>query len=536
MGKSSSSTKKIKRSKDSSKLRSVNKKKSKRSKSKKIRRIKEYSDESESSGSDSSLYSTSSEDDYRSKKRGSKLTKKRSRKRYSSSESDDDDTRLLKKKNRSKRKDEHVGTKKKKKKVGSRKRRKRDTSSSSDSSSVRDSQSDDGSESDGKRRTRDRGRLGKVRRSKDGPEEDSEPDECWQVEDEVMTEKNSSRRLKSIVVVSYSYDKDEDMVDDDHDDVYLRHGGNSDSGDRELGRSEESDSDNGRKTVDYDEFEEDDTSEARKASHQDNRLKDDDLEAILKQRALENLKRFRGEAQKSGIARKEVSSVAKGESRQIESGRTEELQDHELMDVMEKKKMLRGSTGSRDFENSQNILHEVDNVSESGTVFPDIASQQSRDTVKVKISSGISSCSSKRKLIRPVLGQESSLNLVSGKEAAGCEDAEAESINGDTIDRNCPESSLALATKNGGENIESTKVSSTLNAQSSSHADIEALDEIRGESQSQPEQKTSGETKEESQYEQKTMTVMRGGEMVQVSYKVYIPKKTSSLGRRKLKR
>lgn len=495
-------------------LRSVKKKKTKRNKSKKIRRLKDYSDESESAGSDSSLYS-SSDDDYRRQKRRSKASKKRSRKRYSSSESDDDhddDTRLLKKKKRSKRKDEHVG--KKKKKIGSRKRRKRDASSSStsgDSLSIRDSQSDDGSESDGKRRSKDRGRLGKVkavrRRSKDESEEDSEPDECWQVEDEVMTEKKS-RRLKSIIVVSYSYDNDErkeDMVDDHG--VYLRHGGNNDSGNREFGHNEESDSDN-------DESGEDNKSETSKASHQDNSLKDDDLEAILKKRALENLKRFRGETQRSEIARKEVSSAAEGEPLQIESEKSEESQDHGLME----QKKLCVSADSRDFEDSQKILHGVDNVKESETVFPDIASQQdqqSGDTVMLKVSSGISSCSSKRRLIRPVLGQES-LNLASRKEAAGSEDAEAESINGSTIDKNCPESSLALATKNGGENIEPTKVSSTLNAQSSSRVDTETLDGIRGESQS--EQKTTDETKDESQYEQKTMTVMRGGEMVQVKF------------------
>ncbi|KAJ7981769.1 G patch domain-containing protein 8 [Quillaja saponaria] len=49
---------------------------------------------------------------------------------------------------------------------------------------------------------------------------------------------------------------------------------------------------------------------------------------------------------------------------------------------------------------------------------------------------------------------------------------------------------------------------------------------------------TSGENEpnQGSQLEQKTMTVMRGGEMVQVSYKVYIPKKAPALSRRQLKR
>ncbi|GAB4846480.1 hypothetical protein Ancab_025485 [Ancistrocladus abbreviatus] len=39
-----------------------------------------------------------------------------------------------------------------------------------------------------------------------------------------------------------------------------------------------------------------------------------------------------------------------------------------------------------------------------------------------------------------------------------------------------------------------------------------------------------------SQFQQKTMSVVRGGELVQVSYKVYIPKKAPALARRQLKR
>ncbi|GAB2258004.1 hypothetical protein Droror1_Dr00014164 [Drosera rotundifolia] len=39
-----------------------------------------------------------------------------------------------------------------------------------------------------------------------------------------------------------------------------------------------------------------------------------------------------------------------------------------------------------------------------------------------------------------------------------------------------------------------------------------------------------------SQFRQKTMSVMRGGELVQVNYKVYIPKNAPALARRKLKR
>lgn len=46
----------------------------------------------------------------------------------------------------------------------------------------------------------------------------------------------------------------------------------------------------------------------------------------------------------------------------------------------------------------------------------------------------------------------------------------------------------------------------------------------------------TNEVNEDAQFQQKTMSVMRGGEMVQVSYKVYIPKKIPALARRQLKR
>ncbi|TXG66863.1 hypothetical protein EZV62_008138 [Acer yangbiense] len=48
--------------------------------------------------------------------------------------------------------------------------------------------------------------------------------------------------------------------------------------------------------------------------------------------------------------------------------------------------------------------------------------------------------------------------------------------------------------------------------------------------------KPQDEATEDSQFQQKTMTVMRGGELVEVSYKVYIPKKAPALARRTFKR
>ncbi|KAL0306532.1 UNVERIFIED_CONTAM: hypothetical protein Sradi_6070500 [Sesamum radiatum] len=74
----------------------------------------------------------------------------------------------------------------------------------------------------------------------------------------------------------------------------------------------------------------------------------------------------------------------------------------------------------------------------------------------------------------------------------------------------------------------------TINACSSSNEERASFDgPISGERSLEDKK---DEAKDGSQFEQKTMSVMRGGEMVQVSYKVYIPKKTPALARRQLRR
>lgn len=65
---------------------------------------------------------------------------------------------------------------------------------------------------------------------------------------------------------------------------------------------------------------------------------------------------------------------------------------------------------------------------------------------------------------------------------------------------------------------------------------VESTSSVRSTSDGLTSKHQPDETKDASQFEQKTMSVMRGGEMVQVNYKVYIPKRASSLARRQLKR
>ncbi|XP_022935712.1 uncharacterized protein LOC111442542 isoform X1 [Cucurbita moschata] len=68
---------------------------------------------------------------------------------------------------------------------------------------------------------------------------------------------------------------------------------------------------------------------------------------------------------------------------------------------------------------------------------------------------------------------------------------------------------------------------------SSAYKSSSSLNPISGENRLDKSRQESGEG---SQFEQKTMSVMRGGEMVQVNYKVYIPKRAPALTRRQLKR
>ncbi|MCD7468083.1 hypothetical protein HAX54_005881 [Datura stramonium] len=65
---------------------------------------------------------------------------------------------------------------------------------------------------------------------------------------------------------------------------------------------------------------------------------------------------------------------------------------------------------------------------------------------------------------------------------------------------------------------------------------VETTSSVRSTSDRLTSKHQPDETKDASEFEQKTMSVMRGGEMVQVNYKVYIPKRAPALARRKLTR
>lgn len=66
----------------------------------------------------------------------------------------------------------------------------------------------------------------------------------------------------------------------------------------------------------------------------------------------------------------------------------------------------------------------------------------------------------------------------------------------------------------------------------------EIIKDVEGTGESPKEDASQTAIKEsvDSTFQQKTMSVMRGGEMVQVSYKVYIPQRAAALAKRQLKR
>ncbi|KAL8512162.1 hypothetical protein ACS0TY_018570 [Phlomoides rotata] len=76
--------------------------------------------------------------------------------------------------------------------------------------------------------------------------------------------------------------------------------------------------------------------------------------------------------------------------------------------------------------------------------------------------------------------------------------------------------------------VECSEEDKSVNACSSSAMEPSSVGPISGE--------RGNEAKDGSHFQQKTMSVMRGGEQVQVSYKVYIPKKAPALARRQLRR
>lgn len=204
----------------------------------------------------------------------------------------------------------------------------------------------------------------------------------------------------------------------------------------------------------------------------------DNLESILRQKALENLSRFRG-----GLQRKAVVPVD-NKHKSDQSG--------------VKQPIIRTP--------SRLPAPEQDSFSTMAVSQP--VSQRSRFTWRRDPS------------------------VTTGKEEKAATDGGTESSR-----------SQAPAPKLQTANLSSTpSVENKMKIMENTSNDIGGIETNDGQKATTGLETKEGSSKEQqtesnnSQFEKKTMSVMRGGEMVQVSYKVYIPNRAPALARRQLKR
>ncbi|BBH01754.1 hypothetical protein Prudu_012124 [Prunus dulcis] len=242
------------------------------------------------------------------------------------------------------------------------------------------------------------------------------------------------------------------------------------------------------------------------------RLPGEDLESILRQRALENLKRFKGshqripavttsEENKSNSDLKQPSTV-KADFVQIESPKESGARassKEDAAEMVDATQLLENANGPP----------ELDRTSGSNEL-QDVACP----TYQVALGNSDKKVDTIAVLNKP--------NLASPK--LRCHSAKAHSTRKQAADKSTYETAQTVpqtqSTYSNGDDINDDCGCTA--------------PEPSGENRSDKQQ---GEGKDGSQFEQKTMSVMRGSEMVQVvSYKVYIPKKAPGLARRQLRR
>ncbi|GMJ05267.1 hypothetical protein HRI_004195900 [Hibiscus trionum] len=683
MGKSSSLKKK--RSKDSSqsRMRKRNKVKSKKSKSKKLRRRRDDS-VSYSSDSDSasmvSVSSFSTEGDCsgrRSRSRNRKDIKggkKRSRRLLSSSE----DSTIVKKRRGSRRGDTR-------KRNGKRKKSMRDVSVSSRSSrslSSSTSPSDNDEIEYEKRRSRPERkekyrRSEKVKRgSKRSKGQSRASSSCSRDSEgsdhsieERVTEDSNFRRLKSVITVVEQVDEStrELIADEPKEDVYdyddypsCRSNDSNDGCSRwELGQHTHAVSER-TETIKPPDDEQVEVSNIRtgnveviNVSSAADGLNGDDIESILRQRALENLKKFRGELQKNinppitpndkSVGDVKTPSSENTDSFQIKAPKADDGRVVIASDSSTLPKDNRNTTNTSDDGKCSETtgrdvaspsarlvptgipgkevntgINSVSNkprlvISRTGLEAPNARDTQKQETVtqepsmaryvtKTSVDEGdletaqavkpsndsAATVSNRPKSVKLRIGREPPNTCTTQKqESAALKSPQAKFVTKTNVDEGDLETAQAVkpsidnaaSVSNRPKYVKlrigreppnacttqkqesaalispqakfvtetSVKESNLRTAQTVSPEECGNLDGKDNDTSASTCDKPSpsgnissdkqeDETKGGSQFQQKTMSVMRGGEMVQVSYQVYIPKRAPALARRQLKR
>ncbi|XP_052724531.1 uncharacterized protein LOC108318879 isoform X2 [Vigna angularis] len=233
------------------------------------------------------------------------------------------------------------------------------------------------------------------------------------------------------------------------------------------------------------------TSESAKETSEtfDAKVNDDDLEKILRQRALENLRKFRSEMQSNAKApdqtNKIISQVKPPIADKLELVQGACLRDNEVIldsnkDISPSAKYDLASAPEKVIDHHSGTLTESTNFNATNVELTKQTQNQCLDSFQT-----------------PASHESTNAKLLVTE--------------GDVV----------------------------RNAAKTPQAAIQSINNIRDADVSSVENKSNKlqvESNQDSQFEKKTMNVMRDGEMVQVSYKVYIPKKVPALARRQLKR
>ncbi|KAH1120879.1 hypothetical protein J1N35_004039 [Gossypium stocksii] len=610
MGKSSSLKKK--RSKKSSQLRmrKRNKVKGKKSKSKKLRHRQDdsvsYSDDSDST-STASISSSSSEDDYKSRRSQSrnrkdmKGKKKRARRRSSSRESSENSP-CIKKRGGSR------------KRTSKRKKSTRDVIMSSRSSSrslscsTCPSDSNESGYEKRKGRSERREKYGRSEKVKGGSKRSKgrsrSCSSCSRynegsdhsIEERVMEESNT-RRLKSVItVVKRENESSRELIADepkedvyDYDDYPSCRSNDSNDGcnRRELQQYPHAVSETKRPPDD----EQVEVSNVRTSSIEEinvsnatDGLNGDDIELILRQRALENLKKFRGGLQKNINPPITPNDNSAADVKTLSSVNTDSFQitapkadDGRMVITSQVSQQIRQSPVRRDSsalpKNDRNTPHMSDGKY-SETVGSDLAPPLAR-VVSTSVPTN------KLKLVMSQTGLEApNTHTTRKQEAATQEPCQAKLVTDSNVDEGGlettrtikPSEENAASVSNRLKSVKLQAGQEPPSTYSTQKQDSAALESSQGKSVTESSvndsssqsvnphecgnpgskvndicnkptssgnissDKQEDETKDGSQFQQKTMSVMRGGEMVQVSYQVYIPKRAPALARRQLKR
>ncbi|KAE8125785.1 hypothetical protein FH972_020559 [Carpinus fangiana] len=270
----------------------------------------------------------------------------------------------------------------------------------------------------------------------------------------------------------------------------------------------------------------------------------DDLESILRQRALENLRRFRGGLQTNANAPASKKDKSDGDMKQPTTAIADLVQikipkedGAESVGATQELKEISVPALRRDstcyLPDDYKTLDRKDGGHESGSAKQELACAPDQVALageqNEKVSSAVGSVINRPKLATPALRHYSLKTHNPVKQTPASDEL---------YQANLLFTESALV-KHSAKTAQTMTPSSNYNEDlkdACGSAASESSSCIKSKLAENSSNKPQDETTESSQFEQKTMTVMRGGEMVQVSYKVYIPKKAPALARRQLNR